>query len=414
MAEFPPPTENLPVFNPAVFPNTGLRELSTKVKAYLDLNYLKFPTTQAQQEVFTSGLKTMTNLEFADGSTMTTAPAGTTPNLSQVLTQGNNANYQIITGVQAFQLIPAQGQASTGQIYDDSTSGTSIMRIDNGTAGIQIGNSSANPISIQGANVTIDGFVNANTIATTYAPLDSPVFTGNPTAPTKPALDNSTSLSTTAYVDNAVASGGIGANPSFNSVTITGTGNGSGINNIVNTGGYASIFGQGGRTTSGSGSNIAIGQSFQIKLNSPITPSSTNAGGIRYEVQMNFWNTSNFYTTSFDIVFFPFRWGGSNWTNNSAPTSYGIYNVNNKINGNGSFNYQDNQYSLYGRQYWTYNQVFEGVSGANGYLRGGTDYCIIELYIPDASYYWSGYCLCKDSQFAENNGKGSRILVITT
>ena len=129
---------------------------------------------------------------------------------------------------------------------------------------------------------------------------------------------------------------------------------------------------------------------------------------------MNFWNTSNFYTTSFDIVFFPFRWGGSNWTNNSAPTSYGIYNVNNKINGNGSFNYQDNQYSLYGRQYWTYNQVFEGVSGANGYLRGGTDYCIIELYIPDASYYWSGYCLCKDSQFAENNGKGSRILVITT
>jgi hypothetical protein len=414
MAEYSPPTENVDVFNPQNFPATGIREFTSKAKQYLDLNYLKFPATQNAQEVFNQGLKTMTNIEFADGSTMTTAPTGSTPNLSQVLTQGNDANYQVIDGIQKLNIIPAQGQPTTGQIYDDSTSGTSILRVDNGTAGIQIGNSSANPVSIQGTNVTIQGFVNANTIATTYAPLDSPVFTGNPTAPTKPALDNSNSLSTTAYVDNAVSGSGIGANPSFNSVTITGTGKGSGIINGVNTGGYASIFGKGGRTTAGSGSNIAVGETFKVRLNSSMQPFANNLGGVKFEVQLNFWNTSNFYTTSFDVVFFPYRWGGSNWTNNSAPNVADVFNVNNKINGNGSWNYTDSQYALYGRQYWTTNQVFEGVSGANGYFQGGIDNVLIQLYIPDDTYYWSGYCLCKDSQFAEEQGKGIRIEVVTT
>jgi hypothetical protein len=37
------------------------------------------------------------------------------------------------------------------------------------------------------------------------APLASPAFTGNPTAPTQTALDNSTKLATTAYVDAAAA-----------------------------------------------------------------------------------------------------------------------------------------------------------------------------------------------------------------
>ncbi|MCW3111360.1 MAG: hypothetical protein JWQ09_5866 [Segetibacter sp.] len=37
------------------------------------------------------------------------------------------------------------------------------------------------------------------------APLASPVFTGIPIAPTPTALDNSTKLATTAYVDTSVA-----------------------------------------------------------------------------------------------------------------------------------------------------------------------------------------------------------------
>jgi hypothetical protein len=39
------------------------------------------------------------------------------------------------------------------------------------------------------------------------APLDSPAFTGSPTAPTPPAIDSSTRIATTAFVDGAVTGG---------------------------------------------------------------------------------------------------------------------------------------------------------------------------------------------------------------
>ncbi len=38
-----------------------------------------------------------------------------------------------------------------------------------------------------------------------YAPIDSPIFTGNPTAPTQTANDNSDKLATTKYVETAIA-----------------------------------------------------------------------------------------------------------------------------------------------------------------------------------------------------------------
>ena len=44
------------------------------------------------------------------------------------------------------------------------------------------------------------------------APMDSPAFTGNPTAPTPAATDNDTSLATTAFVRAAMALFGVGAN----------------------------------------------------------------------------------------------------------------------------------------------------------------------------------------------------------
>jgi hypothetical protein len=40
---------------------------------------------------------------------------------------------------------------------------------------------------------------------TPYAPLASPTFTGNPTAPTPTAGDNDTSIATTAFVQNAIS-----------------------------------------------------------------------------------------------------------------------------------------------------------------------------------------------------------------
>jgi hypothetical protein len=51
------------------------------------------------------------------------------------------------------------------------------------------------------------------------APLASPVFTGNPTAPTPVTTDNDTSIATTAFVNNALASAGLtpgGGTATFN------------------------------------------------------------------------------------------------------------------------------------------------------------------------------------------------------
>jgi len=50
------------------------------------------------------------------------------------------------------------------------------------------------------------------------APLSSPAFTGNPTAPTQTAGNNSTRIATTAFVQNAV-SGGPGGGVSTGTVT---------------------------------------------------------------------------------------------------------------------------------------------------------------------------------------------------
>ena len=44
-------------------------------------------------------------------------------------------------------------------------------------------------------------------ITGTLALIDSPAFTGNPTAPTQTAGDNSTKIATTQYVDTAISGG---------------------------------------------------------------------------------------------------------------------------------------------------------------------------------------------------------------
>lgn len=54
-------------------------------------------------------------------------------------------------------------------------------------------------------------WVNGTTVGTAYAPIASPVFTGNPTAPNPPVADNDTSLATTQFVQSTVA-------PAFNGV----------------------------------------------------------------------------------------------------------------------------------------------------------------------------------------------------
>lgn len=56
-----------------------------------------------------------------------------------------------------------------------------------------------------GANSLIDINANFVDLDTTKADLASPALTGNPTAPTQSASNNSTRIATTAYVDNQIS-----------------------------------------------------------------------------------------------------------------------------------------------------------------------------------------------------------------
>ncbi|WP_088320287.1 SGNH/GDSL hydrolase family protein [Kineosporia sp. R_H_3] len=56
-----------------------------------------------------------------------------------------------------------------------------------------------------GAVSSVDGQTGAVSLTGTYAPLASPVFTGNPTAPTPSPGDNDTSVATTAFVNAEIA-----------------------------------------------------------------------------------------------------------------------------------------------------------------------------------------------------------------
>ncbi len=61
-----------------------------------------------------------------------------------------------------------------------------------------------------------------------YAPVDSPSFTGNPTAPTPATSDNDTSIATTAFVKNAIAAQSIATSAIVN-VTAVNVTEGTGI-----------------------------------------------------------------------------------------------------------------------------------------------------------------------------------------
>jgi hypothetical protein len=87
------------------------------------------------------------------------------------------------------------------------------------------------------ANPLMDGFAAPGTQGTysrsdhihptdtTRAPIISPNFTGNPTAPTPIPGDNDTSIATTAFVTSAVASGGGGGSPSNSNPVMDGVAN---------------------------------------------------------------------------------------------------------------------------------------------------------------------------------------------
>lgn len=81
----------------------------------------------------------------------------------------------------------------------------------------------------------ISEVTNLQTTLNAKAPIDSPVFTGTPTAPTREQGDGSLNIATTAYVDLAISSKAPKASPTFTG-TVTLPNTGSGVNEAATKG----------------------------------------------------------------------------------------------------------------------------------------------------------------------------------
>lgn len=94
--------------------------------------------------------------------------------------------------------------AATKQYVDGS--GTTALPTTGGTMFGAI-NMNGNPLLNVPDPTSAQNPATKNYVDGTFAPIVSPVFTGNPTAPTQPAADSSQRLATTAFVNNAVGGG---------------------------------------------------------------------------------------------------------------------------------------------------------------------------------------------------------------
>jgi len=194
----------------------------------------------------------------------------------------------------------------------------------------------------------------------------------------------------------------IPANISVNSIQFIPTnGNGAGagiINNVYNTNGRISFAGSGGSNIGGVNAFCASKRVvFDFNNGGATTPSGAV---MKYRITFTFFNGSNFGQTNCLIDFYPNRWSQGQQTGNQ------LYNLNNKINGNDSYSYSNATYAPSGRQYWTYQQQFSGVSGPNALFIPHNGYFDLYFCIPDNSYTFSGCVEALDTTAVSTSTQG--------
>jgi hypothetical protein len=405
MSVNPPPNPNVATFN-NLYWLTFDAEGDGLTEAEADLLYLKFPVAQGTEDLAAININGITtandDINIADGTLGTssinqtttlltiTAPAGGSVKILPSITFADGsiqttaagggsilATNNTFTGTNAFTNVNPITSTATQPASTDST--TIIPT----TAWVQGAITTAAPASILGTNNTFTG-TNAFNNA---APITS-------TATQPASNDNSTTIPTTAWVQGAITAAAPASDLVPNSVTIT-SGNvnnpTAGIKNVWNNNAALGFYGYGGVTST----------SVYIQDWGGTTQSTSYSA--MFEVEFFFWSGSDYGFCSCILVLFPNRWT-ANW-------DYGdtLYNINNKIDGNGDFDYSQPSYSPDGRQYWTYNQKFTGPSSTFGYLKGTTSVCRIMFALPDNTYYWSGSVRALNTQDSQDSGRSFNI-----
>lgn len=237
MSAYPPPNEDLPIFNPVDFNRPNIPLTINDAKDY----FLEYPTAQGQETLSsiivngastfndqsthndlvvvnqpTSALNATEIITDNPGYTMT-ATARTNPGTAGLMTISASSSVgkenPIVADTDSVISTSINGQDDTGNLCltgKSSTNGNGI-RILAGSGVYNYG-----PLKLlqgagnQNAEIVFSDLTTQTTAfnSSLYAPLNSPAFTGNPTAPNQTQGDNSTKLATTQYVDTAVGGGG--------------------------------------------------------------------------------------------------------------------------------------------------------------------------------------------------------------
>jgi hypothetical protein len=365
-----PPNPNVSTFNNLYW----IGEADAFTTAEGDLRYLKFPVAQGTE-----------NLQATNVNGVLTA------NDDISVADGVNISTINQTGTRLSVSAPVGGTIAVSPSLtfpDTSVQTTAFATITPSPAGTY-----SAPSSVV---VNSSGQITSATNGTPYT-LPSP-------APTAGSYTNSNITINAAGQVTAASNGSGGTIPSAltpNSLTITPTSipsSTAGIYNYYNQGAQLCFSGSGG-ANNGATNIFAANDGVIWDFNYNYIP---NAICIKYRITFTFWNGSNWGQTKCDIDFFPVKWTQGQQSNDK-------YNINNKINGNANYNYTDATYAPTGRQYWTYNQSFSGISGSQGQFLPHQGYWYLYFAIPDNSYQWSGCIEALDTTAAQRIGLGVTI-----
>jgi hypothetical protein len=273
------------------------------------------------------------------------------------------------------------------------------------TAWVQTAVDAKIPTSILGSNNTFTG-----TNDFTNTAIGS--LTSSATQPV--SNDSSTKVPTTAWVQTAISSVEAPIDLSLNSLIInssTLTQSTFGITNNWNSNSAISFSGTGSIASQFTTMGAILANRYLLITSGEVSAGQTqlppaNAITSLFEINFTFFNNSFWGQTTCFLQLYPNR-----FFNNLSDVPK--WNINNNINGNGNYEQTSTLYAPNGRWYWTYQQNFSLLSGAQAYLVPKNNSVVVFFVIPDG-YSFECSAKCLDASLMTTNGSSWNLQVGNT